>query len=171
MDVLVIVLRIVHIVSAVVWVGGAAVFFFYVEPMVHALGADGEKVMNDLVVRRKLPIYFMVASTLTVLGGGLLYWRDSNGLQLSWISTPTGLGFTVGAIAALIAWLGGNLLIPKTIGEMTGVGAEMKAAGGPPSAALMGRMQAAQQKLRTIGLVDLVLLSIAAVSMAAARYL
>ncbi|MGI8871160.1 MAG: hypothetical protein ACR2KI_00985 [Candidatus Limnocylindria bacterium] len=171
MDLLVIGMRLVHIVSGVAWVGGAALFFFYIEPTVTALGPDGEKVIDELVGRRKVPIYFAVASTLTVLGGAILYWRDSGGLQLSWITSSSGLFFTIGGIAALIAWLGGNLLIPKTIGELGGVGAEIKAAGGPPSPELMGRMHAVQEKLRRIGLVDLVLLTVAVVTMAAARYI
>ena len=47
----------------------------------------------------------------------------------------------------------------------------MKNAGGPPSVELMARMHATQERLRTIGLADLVLLGTAIVSMAAARYL
>lgn len=171
MDLLVIGLRLVHIVSGVAWVGGAALFFFYIEPTVTSLGPDGEKVIDELVGRRKVPIYFAVASTLTVLGGAILYWRDSGGLQLSWITSSSGFVFTIGAIAALIAWLGGNLLIPKTIGELSGVGAEIKAAGGPPSPELMGRMHAVQEKLRRIGLIDLVLLTLAVAAMATARYI
>lgn len=122
MDALAIVLRIVHILCAIVWVGGAALLFFYIEPTINALGGDGEKVMNELIGRRKMPIYFVAVSTLAVLAGAVLYWRDSSGLQLSWISTPAGLGFTVGAVAALAAWLGGTLLIPTTIARRRGSG-------------------------------------------------
>ncbi len=138
---------------------------------INRLGPDAEKFVDEVVNRRKLPIYFAVASTLTVLGGLLLYWRDSNGLQTSWITSPTGLAFTIGGLAALIAWLGGNLLIPRTIMQLQAIGGEMKNAGGPPSAELMARMHATQERLRTIGLADLVLLGTAIVSMAAARYL
>lgn len=106
-----------------------------------------------------------------MLGGLLLYWRNSNGLQASWITSPTGLAFTIGGLAALIAWLGGNLLIPRTIMQLQAIGGEMKNAGGPPSAELMARMHVTQERLRTIGLADLVLLGTAIVSMAAARYL
>lgn len=171
MDVLTIVLRIVHIVSGVLWVGGAALFFFYIEPTLNALGADAEKFMDELVKRRKVPLYFMTASTLVVLSGGILYWRDSNGLQSSWVTSPSGLAFTVGGLAALIAWIGGNLLIPRTIAHLGAVTAEMKVGGGPPSGELMARLHAVQERLRTIGLIDLVLLAIAVVAMASARYL
>jgi uncharacterized membrane protein len=171
MDVVVLALRIVHIGSGVMWVGGAALFFFYLEPAINTLGQDAEKFVNEVINRRKAPIYFVSISTLAILSGIVLIWRDSNGFQLSWITSSIGLGFTIGGLAALIAWLGGNLLIPRTLGKLTSIGAEIGAAGGPPSPELMARMHAVQERLRLIGLVDIVLLTIAVVGMAVARYL
>lgn len=171
MDPVMVGLRIVHIVAGVLWVGGAALFFFYIEPTLNALGPDAEKFMNELVNRRKVPLYFVAASTLVVVFGLILYWRDSNGLQGAWMTSPTGLAFGLGGLAALIAWLGGNLLIPRTIGRLVAVTSEMKAAGGPPSDELMARLHAVQERLRTIGMIDLILLGIAVVAMASARYL
>jgi hypothetical protein len=171
MDLFMVAFRIVHIGSAVAWAGGAALFFAYIEPTISAMGPDAEKILAELVEKRRVPIYFAAISTLTVLGGLILYWRDSGGLQLSWITTATGLAFTVGGLAGLAAWIGSNLLIPKAIGVVAGIGGGMKNAGGPPSPELMGRMHAAQERLRSIGLIDLVLLGIAVLAMASARYL
>ena len=56
MDWLQIVLRIVHIFAGVAWVGGAALFFFYLEPAINKLGPDAEKFVDELVNRRKVPI-------------------------------------------------------------------------------------------------------------------
>lgn len=39
-----------------------------------------------------------------VVAGALLYFRDSSGLDLSWITRPTGVVFTLGGIAGLAAW-------------------------------------------------------------------
>jgi hypothetical protein len=171
MDLFMVAFRILHIGSAIIWAGGAALFFFYIEPTINSLGPDGEKVIGELVGKRKVPIYFLAASTLTVLGGLILYWRDSGGLQVSWITTSTGLAFTIGALAGIAGWAGGNLLIPRALGVVGAIGGEIKAAGGPPSDEQMSRMHAAQERLRTIGLVDLVLIGIAAVGMASARFL
>ena len=171
MDLLTIGLRIVHIVAGVLWVGGAALFFFYIEPTLNKLGPDAEKFIDELVNRRKVPIYFVAASTFSVVFGSILYWRASNGLQSPWVTSPSGLAFGLGGLAALIAWLGGNLLIPRTIGQLAAVTGEMKAAGGPPSDEQMGRLHAVQERLRKIGLIDIILLMIAVVAMASARYL
>jgi hypothetical protein len=170
-DVVLIVERILHIFAGVAWVGGSALFFFYLEPTMNTLGPAAEPFINEMVERRKVPIYFLAASTLAVLGGALLYLRDSSGLQIAWITSAPGLAFTIGGLAGLLAWIGGNALIPLNLGRVSAVAAEMKAGGGPPSAELLGRMHAAQQRLRMIGAADLVLLGIALLGMATARYL
>ena len=171
MDWLQIGLRIVHIFTGVAWVGGAALFFFYFEPAINKLGPDAEKFVHEVVNRRKLPIYFIVASTLSVLAGLWLYWRDSDGLQMAWVLSPTGLAFGIGGIAALLAWVGGNLLIPRTLEQVMAIGAEMNSSGGPPTPELMGAMHTVQQRLRLIGLADIILLGIALLGMVVARYL
>lgn len=167
MDVVAIGLRIVHIVSGVFWVGGAALFFFYLEPTINKLGPEAEKFVDEMVNRRKVPIYFVTVSTLTILAGVILYWRDYGGIDTS----PTGLALGLGGLAALVAWLGGNLLIPKTLGQLTAIAAEIRAADGPPSGELAARMHATQERLRLIGMIDIVLLVFAVVTMASARYL
>jgi len=171
MDLFMVVFRVLHIASAIAWAGGAALFFLYIEPTINAIGPDGEKVIAELVEKRRVPIYFLMVSTIAVLGGLILYWRDSGGLQLSWITTATGLAFTIGGLSAVAAWIGGNLLIPRRLGVVAGIGAEMKTSSGPPTPELMGRMHAAQEALRSIGLIDLILIGIAILGMASARYL
>ena len=168
MDLLLIAFRLVHIISAIVWVGGTVLFFFYIEPTINKLGPDAEKFVDEFIVRRKVPQYFAIASTLTVFGVILLYYRDAGGLQL-W-TTGAGPAFTIGSIAGIIAWLGGAVLVAPAVKKVAGIGAEIKSAGGPPSAELMGRMHAAQERLHTIGLWDLVFVAIAVVAMESARY-
>lgn len=167
MDLLAVFLRIVHIVAGVLWVGGAGLFFFYFEPAINKLGPDAEKVVDEIVNVRKVPIYFVTISTLTVVAGLILYWRDFGGISTS----PFGLALGLGGVAALIAWLGGNLLIPQTLGKLMAVGAEIKASAGPPPPELVSRMHAIQERLRMIGLIDIVLLLFAVAAMASARYL
>lgn len=55
MDVWAVVLRIVHIVAVVLWVGAAGLFFFYLEPAINKLGPDGEKFVDEVVSRATAP--------------------------------------------------------------------------------------------------------------------
>jgi uncharacterized membrane protein len=164
-----VVFRVIHIGSAIVWAGGAAFFFFYVEPTINKLGPDAESFVDELL-RRKLPIYFLVASSLAVIGGVSLYIRDAGGVRL-WLDSTAGTVFTIGGLSAIIAWIGGNALIPSTAIKMQGIVHEMKAAAGPPPADALDRLHAAQERLRAIGAVDLLLIAIAIVCMETARYL
>jgi uncharacterized membrane protein len=168
MDLFMIVFRLVHIIAAIVWVGGTVLFFFYIEPTITKLGPDAEKFVDEFINRRKVPVFFAAASTIAVVGGLILYYRDAGGFQL-W-TTGAGPVFTIGAVAGILAWIGGAALVAPGVKKVAAIGAEMKAAGGPPSRELIARMGAAQHRLRQIGMWDLVLVIIAVVCMEAGRY-
>ncbi|MGH2456416.1 MAG: hypothetical protein ACRDHD_09200 [Candidatus Limnocylindria bacterium] len=171
MDWYMIVLRILHIGSGVFWVGAAAVFFWFIEPSIKAAGPGGQAVMREITIKRRFPVIITAAATLTVLAGFLLYLRASDGFRADWIQTGTGLGITVGALAAIGAWLAGFFLIKPRVDRLGAIGAAVQAGGGPPTDAQIAEIQSLERQLRTIGLSDLVLLGLAVVAMAVARYL
>lgn len=171
MDPLLIFFRIIHVGSAMIWFGGAIVSSFFLQPTVEALGVAGQPFMEHLMNRRKLGIMFPIVAALTVLSGAVLYWRDSGGLQLTWITSPTGLAFTVGGLAAIIAFVGGGILIGPGIAEQTAVRGELAAGDGVPTAAQRQRLERAEGRLKLAGRVDLPLLILAGLTMAVARYL
>jgi hypothetical protein len=171
MDALLIFLRIIHVGSAMIWFGGTIVSAFFLQPTVNALGTAGQPFMEHLMSRRKLGIMFPIVSALTVLSGAVLFWRDSGGLQLTWITTPTGLAFTIGGLAAIIAFVGGGILVGPGIAEQTAVRGELAAGDGVPTAAQQERLDRADRRLTLAGRVDLPLLLLAGLTMAVARYL
>lgn len=172
MDPVVIILRLVHVVAGILWVGGAFFTFRFVEPTVAELGPRAEEFLNQIMVKRKAPIYFTILSGLTVLAGTALFWIDSAGDPIGWITRDaTGLSFGVGGLAAWAAFITGPLVLKPAFERLGELGAQAKAAGGPPSAELMAEIGAVQARLKVIGQIDIVLLSIAIVTMAVARYL
>jgi uncharacterized membrane protein len=170
-DLYVIVLRIVHILAGVFWVGSAAFFFFFVEPTAKRLGPQAGPVMQELMVRRKVPIFITASSGLTVLAGVLLYWRSSGGLDVDWITSAPGLAFTVGGLAAIGAFAMGLAVIKPAVDRMGALGAEIAASGGPPSPQQGAQLLALETRLRNVGRIDIVLLTLAVLTMATARYL
>jgi hypothetical protein len=171
MDVLLILLRIIHVGSAMIWFGGAIVSSFFLQPTVEDLGAAGQPFMVHLMRRRKLGVLFPIVSALTVLSGIALFWRDSDGLQLTWISSPTGLAFTIGGVAAILAFVGGAILIGPSVAEQTAVGSELAAGDGVPTAAQRERLERSDRRLKLAGRIDMPLLLLAGLTMAVARYL
>ena len=172
MDLFLLLLRVVHIGTGVFWVGAAFTFFLFVAPSTDVLAPpDRKKFFDEIIKRRRFSTTILVVSTFTILAGAILYWRDSAGLNPVWITSPTGLGFTVGALAAIVSWLLGPLAILPTIKELDRRGGELLSAGRPPTPEEGSRMHALNARLQTVGRVDLAMLSVAVLAMAVARYL
>jgi uncharacterized membrane protein len=93
-------LRIVHIGSAMIWFGGAIIGGVFLSPTADALGKAGAPFMDHLMKRRRMGVFFPIVAALTILSGAGLYWRASGGLQTAWITSPSGLAFTIGRTGA-----------------------------------------------------------------------
>jgi uncharacterized membrane protein len=171
MDGWLILLRIVHIGSAMSWFGGAILVGFFVTPTAAALGQAGQPFMDHLVHRRRMGTFFPIVAGLTLLSGAALYWRDSGGLQGAWISSPTGLAFTIGGLAALAAFVGGAVLIGPGVAEQTMVQNELATGDGVPTEAQRQRLGRADRRIQLANRIDLPLLLLAGLTMAVARYL
>src|SRR6187397_2767673 len=98
-----IVLRLVHVVSGAFWFGAVFTNFVFVQPAVLGSGADGQRVMVHIRRDRRFLYVVLAAAVLTGIAGGILFWRDSNGLDPRIVFGASGLGFTPGAVAVLLA--------------------------------------------------------------------
>jgi hypothetical protein len=161
-------LRFAHVVGGILWAGAAISYLFFVKPSVKSIGPVGPQFMQTMTQRRKYPIFMMVTSLLTVLAGGALFWTISGGLTLAWITTGPGLGFTLGSVAALIAFFLGALGIGPTAGQIGTLGEQI--ARQEPTQQQIARVQGLEKKLSTLENTEFVLLVIALVTMATARY-
>ena len=104
MNIYVIVLRLIHIMGGVFWVGAAWMIAGFLFPTANAAGPEGAKFLQRLFQSR-LPTVISAAGGLNILAGLLLYWRDSGHLRLDWITTNAGLAFTLGGASALVAFV------------------------------------------------------------------
>jgi hypothetical protein len=171
MDVGLIALRLAHVVAGAAWVGGAFVMILLVSRTARLRGADGDVFMSTLLTEGKAARYFEAAALTTVVAGALLYWRASGGLQLAWITSPTGLAFSVGAAAAIASLAWGGLLVGPAGKRAAQIEAEIKANGGASNAAQRAELDSIKAKLNRFAVADLILLGVAVVMMATARYL
>ena len=163
--------RIVHIGSAMSWFGGALIGSFFLEPTARALGKAGQPFMEHLMRNRRMGIFFPIVAALTILSGAALYWRASDGLNGAWISSASGLAFTIGGLASIVAFVGGMVLIGPSTAEQTAVQTELAASGGAPSEAQRARLARAEGRMRLATRLNLGLILLAAVTMAVGRYL
>lgn len=165
MDIYVVVLRAAHIVAAAAWVGSSLSFAFFIEPTAERLGPSAGPFMAELVERRKFPIVIAITSVVAIVAGALLYWEDSSGLDGDWITTRTGTTFTVGAVAAIVAWLVGFFVLRPGIDRKNQLLASAE-----HDHAARGELARLGQRLRAASLVNAWLLILAALAMAVARY-
>ena len=160
-DAMLLVLRTVHILGGLFWVGGAFVVGLFILPAARALGPAGMPVIQHIMLRRKLAVYLPVSAVLTVLAGAALYWNDMRLSGGAWRTSPMGQGMTFGAAVALLAVVAGMGIASPA--------AKKLAMGG---ASLSDEERTRLGKRAAIGSqASMVLLLIATVAMAVARYL
>jgi uncharacterized membrane protein len=170
MNIFVIVLRIIHIFAGVFWVGAAATFVMFLAPTAAATRPESQKFMNYLLQQRQFLNRLVAAATLGILAGLLLYWQDSGGFSLNWITTPTGLGFTLGATAAVIAFAG-LLMARDNLKRLGALSRQIQSSGQPPTPDQAAQLQRLQERQSRLGAIGLALLTVALLGMATARYL
>ena len=97
-----IVLRLVHVVSGAFWFGAVFTNFLFVQPAVLGLGPDGQRVMVHVLRDRRFLDVVLGSAVLTAIAGAILFWRDSNGLDVGFI-LGAGVGF--GSAVSPGCWL------------------------------------------------------------------
>ena len=168
MDFGIMALRVVHIGAAILWVGGSVFIERFVQPTADELGPAGEPFMGTML-RRGMPAYFPIVSGLTVLAGSWLYWIDSAGNPISYLTGGgSGITFGIGGIAAWIAFIVGAVAIGPNAARIARTNATIEATGRTPE--LEAQLVSANAAIHRAGQIGLVLLTIAIVCMAVARY-
>jgi hypothetical protein len=172
MDWFLLLMRLLHVGGGAFWVGAAFTFILFVAPSTEVLPPPNRKAFFDRFVgERRFTIAILAAATLTVLSGAVLYWRVSGGLNSIWLTSATGLGFTIGGLAGLAAWFIAWLVISPTFTALSRLSGEVLAAGRPPTAEEGARLGVLGTRLGLAGRVVLALLAIAVLFMAIARYM
>jgi hypothetical protein len=171
MRALILVLRLFHIVGGAFWFGAVITAVFFIEPTAEALGTEGERFLAHLTIRRRLALVVAIAATAAIVAGASLFWIDSNGLQLGWIETHTGLAFTVGGLAALAAYLVAFFFLKPYFDAYVRSTAATTSGGGPDIGRQHDELRRLEIRARRWSLVQVALLLFTVIAMAAARYL
>ena len=166
------VFRIVHIVSGVFWAGSAALFALFIGPAASDVGPQAGPLMANLVRKRHLVTVITTTAALTVIGGLVVYWHDWHEFASfgDWIGSRFGRVLTIGGVAAIAAFFEGWHGVGRGVERLVDLGEEIASAEGPPAPERLAAFQEQQERIKTASIVDLVLLLIAVLAMATARY-
>jgi len=153
-------LRAIHIVGGVLWVGGVVVVGLFLLPATQAVGPAAQPMMQFIMGRRKLPVYLMSLGVVTTLGGLLLFYRNVSLTGGAWARSPMGVGISVGAAAAILALIVGMTVSAPAAKKMNG----------PPDSMTPEQRAVLMRRLTLGARLTFFLLLVSALFMATARY-
>ena len=164
----VIVLRIVHVLTGVFWVGGTFLVAFFIIPTVKSTGPIGGQFAGALMGKARLAPWLTVGGILSVVSGLLLYWDLYANAPWSTFGPHTLFG--IGGVLAVIAFIAGAAIGPATSSRMAALGARIAGQGTPPTPQQITEREALLNRLSALARFNATVLGLAVACMAAARY-
>jgi hypothetical protein len=166
----IIVLRLVHVVGGIFWVGAILFNSLFLIPAMAEAGPAAGAVMAGMQRRKVMSVLPLVA-LLTILAGARLMWIASAGSGGAYFQSTTGRTLATGALSGIAAFLLG-VLVGRPSGMRAGqLGAAIAKASESERPALAAELAAVNRRAGLASKAVVVLLTIAASAMAVARYL
>ncbi len=166
MNIYLLVLRLVHIFAGIIWGGGALIMEFFIGRSVAATGESGKEFTQYLMAKLRMHHFMTVMAVSTVVAGVLLYWHDSDGFSSAWVSSSTGIGFGIGAVFGLIAFVFGAIFGASNA-KLAEVGSQIQ---DKPTTEQLAQIQAIQKRINTVSPIHTYSMILAMIFMATARY-
>jgi uncharacterized membrane protein len=166
---LTVVLRVLHIGGGVFWAGATFTFASFVEPTATAAGPEGGRFIQRLAGSGYSPV-MTIAGLLTVVAGSWLLSIDSGGFQSAFMGSGLGVMLSVGGLCGVLAAVVGLGVQGRNAARLQAVAKAMQGQAGGPAPEQLAQAQLLQGKLRNGGRLAAVLLGIAVICMAVARY-
>ena len=154
------ILRLLHIVAGLIWVGAAVLMSVYIEPTLEKVGADGSKVLRRLYGETGLSRLIPLSALITTVAGLLLYGMLSYHEAMS---SSMGIVLTLGALIGLLAFGHGIFTVWRNAGRYAGL---VKTDGSDEKT-----LSQLQEKMRRNGRVSMWLAIVSLILMAGARYI
>jgi uncharacterized membrane protein len=165
------VLRLVHILGSMFWVGSGLFTTFFLVPALTTAGPAAAPVMGALQQRRLFTILPIVALA-TILSGVRLMWIASGGFGAAYFESPSGATYAVAAVASIVAFLLSlGVSRPMAVRSVQLAGELARAPEGEPRATLAAELARVRRRGAVATSIGVSLLVIAAAGMAVARYL
>src|SRR5262245_47576558 len=146
------VLRFLHIMSGVFWVGGSLFAARFLLPSLKAAGPAAGPILAELG-KRRMPVAMMGASLVNVASGIWMMMIDSGGAPGAWMGTPMGRTLGIGGGLALLAVILGMTVVMPTNAKMARLSAAAKQRGGPPTPQEAAELERLQARLAAIAMI------------------
>lgn len=167
MNYLILVLRLLHIVGGIFWVGAALLLNFFIAPTLRATGDAGRQVGGYFALQTRFSQVMGVSVWVTLIAGFWLYGIDSNWFRSAWMMSTAGIGFGIGALFAILGMVTG-FMNGNNVRKLGALGAQIQGKPTPEQAAQLGAIARQQGWVVPVNSWSLLL---AAILMAVSRYL
>ena len=167
MNILMLVLRIVHVCAGIFWGGGALMMNFFFGPTVRATAQVGQQFAGHMLLRTKFVTVMTTMAALTIVAGAGLYWIDSDGFTSAWQSSNAGIGFGIGGLFGFVGFVFGSIF-GQLNKKLALIGSQVQ---GKPTPEQMSEIQAIQKRIATVTPIHVYSIIIAILLMSASRYL
>lgn len=167
MNYLTVVLRLIHIIGGIFWVGAGLLMNFFIGPTLRATGDAGKQFAGHFMARTKFTAVMNVSVFATLIAGFWLYGIDSQWFSSAWMSSSTGIGFGIGAGFAIVGFITG-FMNGANNRKLAMLGSQIQGKPTPEQAAQLGAIQNQQAWVVPVNSYTLL---IAALFMAVSRYL
>jgi uncharacterized membrane protein len=161
------ILRFVHIVGGVFWVGSGLFSLFFLAPALAQMGVGAAPLVKNLE-RRKLFVVLPTIALLTMLSGIRL--MSLTGGMSRYMATTGGKAYVVGAIAAVVAFFV-SVIVSRPSAVRASHLSQAAASDELSRSRLAAEIRALQRRVTWSSVLAVALLFVAAALMAVARYL
>lgn len=164
------ILRLIHILTGIFWIGSGLYTFFFLGPALASTPAVMGQVMAGLR-RRRVFTAQAIAAGLVILSGLRLLMIDSAGVSGSYFATGTGRTFAIAGVFALLAAVFNFGVAQPTMERAAAVGHALAAAAdGGEKARLTEQLDRLRKRGAIAGMLAVSSGLLAASGMAIARY-
>lgn len=170
MAALLVLLRLLHILAGIFWVGGSLLVHAHVLPTAKRLGQDAGKFMQSLAADSGMSAALTLSGWIATIAGAILFVFVSGHFDRGWMTSPTGVTFGIGAVLGIAGLVFGAAVQAPNGARLATLSREIAGGGGPPTASQVARMNQLRDKLERGGRIGSALLVTAAAAMAIARY-
>lgn len=163
-------LRLIHVVGGVVWVGAIVTLAWFVLPTQRLEGADGGRFVSRMMTERRLSPYLISLAFATLLSGFALYGRAVMSTNGQWAASRPAMVYGFGAITTVIAMIVGISMGAVSEKKMAAIGQRLRAERREPTPDEAARLEALRARAGRGSRIASILLLVTAVAMAVARY-
>jgi uncharacterized membrane protein len=169
MDLVLILARIVHIVAGVYWAGTLFFLSLFLIPALAEAGPGGSPVVDGLE-RKGFLKTMPISAGLTILAGLYLYWHDARISDGAFMHSHQGMTLGTGAVLAIIGAIMGGSVVGRSFEKALHLSRAAATADASQRESMLAEASAMRMRAASASRIVAVLLLIAVLTMAVARY-